>query len=173
MSNGEATWETLIRGLEADLSYHFDPEKIRVAREALARRSMEQADYPDPDLAIEIDMSGPKVDRPAIYADLSVAEVWRLGRGKEFVIEHAPGGRILRRGRGEPVPGDPCRCHPRMARPPMTGSTNGLGPSPESMGDGIGPSAMTGRRWDAAAGQDLRKGASCPLAGFHWLQSVK
>ena len=47
---------------------------------------MEQSDYPSPDMAIEIDMSGPKVDRPAIYADLSVAEVWRLGR-KRFVIE--------------------------------------------------------------------------------------
>ena len=86
VSNGEATWETPIRGLQADLSYHFDAEKIRVAREALARNSMEQSDYPNPDLAIEIDMSGPKVDRPAIYADLRVAEVWRLGR-KGFVIE--------------------------------------------------------------------------------------
>ena len=48
---------------------------------------MEPADYPKPDLAVEIDMSGPKVDRPAIYADLRVAEVWRLDR-KGFVIEH-------------------------------------------------------------------------------------
>jgi Uma2 family endonuclease len=87
VSNGEATWDTPIRGLQADLSYHFDAEKIRAAREALARNSMEQADYPNPDLAIEIDMSGPRIDRPAIYADLCVAEVWRLGR-KGFVIEH-------------------------------------------------------------------------------------
>jgi Uma2 family endonuclease len=86
VSNGEATWETPIRGLQADLSYHFDPEKIRVAREALARGSMKPYDYPNPDLAIEIDMSGPQVDRPAIYADLRVAEVWRLGR-KALVIE--------------------------------------------------------------------------------------
>jgi Uma2 family endonuclease len=87
VSNGEATWETTVRGLQADLSYHFDPEKVRVAREALSRNSMEQDDYPNPDLAIEIDMSGPKIDRPAIYADLGVAEVWRLSR-KGFVIEH-------------------------------------------------------------------------------------
>ncbi|MGP0065184.1 MAG: Uma2 family endonuclease [Isosphaeraceae bacterium] len=86
VSNGEATWETTVRGLQADLSYYFDPEKIRTAREALARESMVQADYPNPDLAIEIDMSGPRIDRPAIYADLGVAEVWRLGR-KGFVIE--------------------------------------------------------------------------------------
>jgi Uma2 family endonuclease len=87
VSNGEATWETPIRGVQADLSYHFDPEKIRLAREALARGSMEPSDYPNPDLAIEIDMSGPKVDRAAIYSDLRVAEIWRLGR-KGFVIEH-------------------------------------------------------------------------------------
>jgi Uma2 family endonuclease len=86
VSNGKATWETTVRGLQADLSYYFDPEKIRTAREALARGLMVQADYPNPDLAIEIDMSGPRIDRPAIYADLRVAEVWRLGR-KGFVIE--------------------------------------------------------------------------------------
>ena len=87
VSNGEATWDTPDRGLQVDLSYHFDPEKIRVVREALARGSMKQDDYPNPDLAIEIDMSGPQVDRPAIYAALRVAEVWRLNR-KGFVIEH-------------------------------------------------------------------------------------
>ena len=43
---------------------------------------MVQADYPNPDLAIELDMSGPSINRPAIYAEL-----WRLGR-KRFVIEH-------------------------------------------------------------------------------------
>jgi Uma2 family endonuclease len=84
---GQTTWRTLIRGLEADLSYYFDPEKIRVAREALARKSMDPVDYPRPDLAIEIDMSPPQVDRPAIYADLGVAEVWRLVRGQELIIE--------------------------------------------------------------------------------------
>jgi Uma2 family endonuclease len=87
VSSGQTTWKTLIRGLEADLSYYFDPEKVRVAREALARRSMDPADYPRPDLAIEIDMSPPQVDRPAIYTDLGVAEVWRLVRGQELKIE--------------------------------------------------------------------------------------
>ena len=78
VSCGEATWKTKVRGLQADLSYYFDPEKIRVARDALARKSMDPADYPRPDLAIEIDMSGPQIDRPSIYADLGVAEVWRF-----------------------------------------------------------------------------------------------
>ena len=84
---GQTTWQTEIRGLEADLSYDFDPEKIRVAREAMARMSMDPADYPRPDLAIEIDMSPPQVDRPSIYRDLGVAEVWRLVRGQELIME--------------------------------------------------------------------------------------
>ena len=87
VSCGETTWQTPKRGIEADLSYYFDPEKIRTAREALARNSKDPADYPKPDLAIEIDVSGPQIDRPAIYADLRVAEVWRLG-GRSLVIEH-------------------------------------------------------------------------------------
>ncbi len=84
---GQATWQTKIRGLEADLSYYFDPAKLRVVREAMARISMDRADYPRPDLAIEIDMSPPQVDRPSIYRDLGVAEVWRLLRGRELIIE--------------------------------------------------------------------------------------
>ena len=87
LSCGQTTWRTAIRGLEADLSYYFDPEKVRVAQDALARGSKDPADYPRPDLAIEIDMSPPQVDRPAIYSDLGVAEVWRLVRGQELIIE--------------------------------------------------------------------------------------
>ena len=88
ISCGQTTWKTVIRGLEADLSYYFDLEKVMVARAALARGSTEPADYPRPDLAIEIDISDPKVDRPAIYADLGVAEVWRLIRGPELIFVH-------------------------------------------------------------------------------------
>ena len=87
LSCGQTTWRTATRGLEADLSYYFDPEKVRVAQKALARGSKDPADYPRPDLAIEIDMSPPQVDRPAIYSDLGVAEVWRLVRGQELIIE--------------------------------------------------------------------------------------
>ena len=88
---GETTWKTEIRALEADLSYYFDPEKVRVAEEAFARKSMDPADYPRPDLAIEIDMSPPQVDRPAIYKDLGVTEVWRLVKGQELIIEQLQG----------------------------------------------------------------------------------
>jgi Uma2 family endonuclease len=90
---GETTWKTVSRGLEADLSYYFDPAKVRVAKEAISRMSMEPGDYPRPDLAIEIDMSAPQVDRRAIYKELGVAEVWRLVRGQAIIIEqlHADG----------------------------------------------------------------------------------
>jgi len=87
VASGQTTWQTGTRGLEADLSYYFDLEKVRVAREAMACMSMDPADYPRPDLAIEIDMSPPQVDRPSIYKDLGVAEVWRLVRGQELIIE--------------------------------------------------------------------------------------
>jgi Uma2 family endonuclease len=87
VSCGETTWNTAVRGLQADLSYYFDAEKIRASRDALARGSMDPADYPRPDLAIEIDMSSPQVDRPSIYADLGVVEVWRFVAGKKLVIE--------------------------------------------------------------------------------------
>jgi Uma2 family endonuclease len=86
---GQTTWqsEDAGRGLEADLSYYFDPEKIRIAAEALARESKHPADYPWPDLAVEIDISHPQVDRPSIYAALRVAEVWRLVKGRTLIIE--------------------------------------------------------------------------------------
>jgi Uma2 family endonuclease len=86
---GESTWKTedMGRGLQADLSYYFDPEKIRRAREALKRKSMEGEDYPSaPDLAIEIDASRPRVDHPSIYAELRAEEVWRFD-GAEVRIE--------------------------------------------------------------------------------------
>lgn len=80
-SLGATTWmrPSVKRGIEADMSYYFLPEKLRAAGEARTRRSDNLADYPDPDLAIEIDIPPPRVDRLGIYAALQVAEVWRIG----------------------------------------------------------------------------------------------
>ena len=87
-SNGETTWirPEIERGLEADQSYYFLPEKIAAARAAMERGSNDIADYPNPDLAIEVDISPSQVDRPAIYAKLQVAEVWRFD-GQTLTIE--------------------------------------------------------------------------------------
>jgi Uma2 family endonuclease len=87
-SVGEATWKRLKlgRGLEADQSCYFRPEKRAAAAAAIKRRSQEVDDYPNPDLAIEIDISPSEVDRPGVYAALQVAEVWRFD-GEEVTIE--------------------------------------------------------------------------------------
>jgi Uma2 family endonuclease len=85
---GETTWKRpeLERGLESDLCYYFTARKLAADTKARARKSNKIADYPNPDLAIEIDISPPGVDRRAIYAMLKVPEVWRFD-GESFVIE--------------------------------------------------------------------------------------
>jgi Uma2 family endonuclease len=72
------TWKrkAVARGLEADQCFYFHLEKLAAAAAARKRKSNDVADYPDPDLAIEVDISRPEVDRPAIYAALRVPEVW-------------------------------------------------------------------------------------------------
>jgi hypothetical protein len=45
------------------------------------------ADYPNPDLAVEVDISPSKIDRSGIYAALNVPEVWHLGADGAISIE--------------------------------------------------------------------------------------
>jgi Uma2 family endonuclease len=87
-SLGETTWKRpeLARGIEADQCYYFDPVKIAADMAATARKSNHVADYPNPDLAIEVDLADPKVDRSGIYAALRVGEVWRFD-GRVILIE--------------------------------------------------------------------------------------
>jgi Uma2 family endonuclease len=89
-SAGQTSWKRpdVARGLEADESYFFRTEKLDAVAAGKARRALDIADYPNPDLGIEVDMSPPKIDRPGIYAALKVAEVWRFdGERQELVIE--------------------------------------------------------------------------------------
>jgi Uma2 family endonuclease len=81
---GSTTWKRpeIERGIKAEQSYVFDP-----ARSPLVRESNDLADCPNPDLAIEIDISPPKIDRPGIYAALKVTEVWRRGEDATITIE--------------------------------------------------------------------------------------
>jgi len=95
VTTGEKTWKTeeMDRGLQADLSYYFEPEKMRMSRDARKRKSMDPADYPSaPDLAIEIDESRPKVDRPAVYAALRAIEVWRFDGARVTIEQLQPDG---------------------------------------------------------------------------------
>jgi Uma2 family endonuclease len=100
-SLGQTTWKraAIARGLEADECYCFAAGKLTMIAEAVARFSEEIADYPNPDLGIEVDVSPPKIDRPGIYAALGVAEVWRYdGKRRGIVIE-----RLTADGTYEPV----------------------------------------------------------------------
>jgi Uma2 family endonuclease len=85
---GSTTWgnEEAERGIEADECFYFIPEKIRLANEAIARMSNEQSDYPPPDMAVEVDLRRPLLDRTSIYATIGIAELWRFN-GKTLVIE--------------------------------------------------------------------------------------
>jgi Uma2 family endonuclease len=77
---GSTTWkrQEVERGVEADLCYCFDPEKVAFCRAAEARGSNDGSAFPIPDLMVEIDISPPKVDRPEIYRKLRPPEVWTL-----------------------------------------------------------------------------------------------
>jgi Uma2 family endonuclease len=87
-SAGSTTWRRpeVARGLESDECYFFHQDKIAAIAGARARRSKTIADYPNPDLGIEVDISPSKIDRPGIYAALKVSEVWRLDWESDRVI---------------------------------------------------------------------------------------
>nr|WP_238718233.1 Uma2 family endonuclease [Petrachloros mirabilis] len=70
----------LSRGLEPDQCYY-------IQHEALVRdlKQIDLAQFPPPDLAIEVDISRSSLDRLAIYAALGIPELWRYD-GKSLVI---------------------------------------------------------------------------------------
>ena len=74
------------RGIQADQCYYFEPEKLAAVKAAWARKAKKIADYPNPDLAIEVDVSDPKIDRADIYSKLRVAEIWWFD-GQTVVFE--------------------------------------------------------------------------------------
>jgi Uma2 family endonuclease len=75
---GTTTWDRpeADRGIQSDRCYYLDPAKIKAGYTGRAKKSNENRDYPNPDLAIEVDLSRPKADRESIYAALGVLEVW-------------------------------------------------------------------------------------------------
>ncbi len=85
---GQTTWKRpdVERGLEADECSYFASDKLSVVASALKRGARDVALYPNPDLGIEVDLSPSKIDRPGIYANLGVAEIWRFD-GEQIVIE--------------------------------------------------------------------------------------
>jgi Uma2 family endonuclease len=91
---GSTTWKRkrVNRGVESDLCYYFDPAKLVAYTAATARQSNDVKDYPNPDLAIEIDLSRSKIDRPGIYAALKVPEVWRVDKKSVSIEQLGPHG---------------------------------------------------------------------------------
>ena len=80
-----------LRGLEPDTSFYLTPEKIAVARS----RPKSPSDDPMPDLAVEIDVSRPEVDRMGIYAALGVPEVWRFDGETAWIDRPGPDGSLV------------------------------------------------------------------------------
>ena len=94
---GSTTWKRSEKkkGLESDLCYYFDQGKLEVVRVADVWESNEVADYPNPDLAIEVDISPSKIDRPKIYASLKVSEIWRFKNDAIVIEQLRPNGVYL------------------------------------------------------------------------------
>lgn len=82
-ATGSATWrrEKKKGGLEADESFYFQS-----FNEVRGREDWTLEDTPPPDLAIEIDLSPPAVEKVSIYARLGVPEIWRWRRGRLTVL---------------------------------------------------------------------------------------
>jgi Uma2 family endonuclease len=102
---GETTWirPEIHRGLEADRCYMFDPAKIATTNALLRRVDNDVADYPNPDLAIEVDISRPQVDRPSIYTALQVPEIWTFD-GEVVIIAQLSDGQYVDTGRSRWLP---------------------------------------------------------------------
>ncbi len=89
---GSTTWKRkkLERAIESDVCYYFDPAKLAAA--AAAAHSDDIDLYPDPDLAAEVDISPPRIDRPGIYAALQVPEFWRVRNNSVSIEQLGPDG---------------------------------------------------------------------------------
>jgi Uma2 family endonuclease len=92
---GSTTWKRFaaLVGLESDLCYYFDQAKFEARDDAAARESNDVDDYPNPDLAVEIDISPSEIDRPKIYAALQVSEIWRFKDGAVVIEQLGDDGR--------------------------------------------------------------------------------
>ena len=89
---GSTTWRRkgLKRAIESDLCYYFDPAKLTAA--AAAADSDDVDDFPNPDLAVEVDVSPPKIDRSGIYVALRVPEFWRACKKSVSIEQLGPDG---------------------------------------------------------------------------------
>src|SRR5271165_781388 len=82
-----ASWSRpeLERGIQADNCYYLSKDKIKAGLAGRKKKSNDAKDYPNPDQAIEVDLSPPKIDREGIYVALGVTELWTFD-GSTLVI---------------------------------------------------------------------------------------
>ena len=107
-------------GCEADESYYFAQARRMAAVDNL---DLEAGD-PPPELAVEIDLSPPRVHKQSVYARLGVPEIWRWRDGRLSVLLRGANGRHVASNRSRCLPGFPLD---RLAaalsdpsRPPVT-----------------------------------------------------
>jgi Uma2 family endonuclease len=62
---------------------------------------------PPPDLAIEIDLSAPDVEKASVYARLGVPEIWCWRDGRLAVLVRQPGGEYAENSRSVALPDFP------------------------------------------------------------------
>ncbi len=79
--------EDLARGLEPDQCYY-------IQHEALVRdvEQIDLAQFPPPDLAVEVDITSSSLDRFSIYTDLGIPEIWRYD-GQSLTIYYLQDGK--------------------------------------------------------------------------------
>ena len=82
-----ASWgrPELERGIQTDNCYYLSSDKIMAGLAGRKKRSNDPNDYPNPDLAIEVDLSPPRIDREGVYVALGVTELWTFD-GSTLVI---------------------------------------------------------------------------------------
>ena len=100
---GSTTWRraAIEGGLEADESYYIQNySRVR-------GREVDLAVDPPPDLAIEIDLSPPDVDKASVYARLGVPEIWRWRDGRLVVLERQSNGEYIERQKSLALPDFP------------------------------------------------------------------
>jgi Uma2 family endonuclease len=102
-ATGSTTWrrQTIEGGLEADESYYIQNYgRVR-------GREVDLAVDPPPDLAVEIDLSPPDVEKASVYARLGVPEIWRWRDGRLTVLARQPGGDYAERQQSLALPDFP------------------------------------------------------------------
>jgi hypothetical protein len=93
------------RVVVADVGWDdFEAAKLAVYAAGIARQSNDADDYPNPDLAVEIDISEPRIDRPDIYSKLQLPEVWRAYKGSVSIEQLGTSGTYVKAPRSRFLP---------------------------------------------------------------------